>query len=59
VREKCKKDRSLAIAHGPEDICEVESPKAKGKRRRTGKNRASDAPQMRLDKVEDAEEPET
>lgn len=35
VREKCKKDRSLAIAHGLESICEQKAPeiKAKGKRR--------------------------
>src|SRR5207249_451955 len=31
VREKCKKDRSLAIAHGLEDLCEVEAPKPKAK----------------------------
>jgi hypothetical protein len=29
VREKCKKDRSLAIAHGLEDLCEVAAPKPK------------------------------
>ncbi len=29
VREKCKTDRSLAIAHGLEDLCEVKSPKPK------------------------------
>ena len=33
VREKCKKDRSLAIAHGLEDLCEVEAPKPKAPRR--------------------------
>ncbi|MCB5285397.1 MAG: BREX-1 system adenine-specific DNA-methyltransferase PglX [Candidatus Cloacimonetes bacterium] len=27
VREVCKKDRSIAIAHGLEDLCEVEAPK--------------------------------
>ena len=26
VREKCKTDRSLAIAHGLEEICEVKAP---------------------------------
>lgn len=31
VREICKKDRSIAIAHGLEDICEVEAPAAKKK----------------------------
>jgi hypothetical protein len=33
VREKCKTDRSIAIAHGLEDICEVEPPE-KGKKRK-------------------------
>ncbi|RLB13284.1 MAG: hypothetical protein DRG35_07205, partial [Deltaproteobacteria bacterium] len=28
VREVCKKDRSIAIAHGLEDLCEVEPPKS-------------------------------
>jgi hypothetical protein len=58
VREKCKKDRSLAIAHGLEDICEVEPPKAKGKKGRGAKNRGGESGQMRLDEVEDAEETE-
>jgi hypothetical protein len=35
VREKCKTDRSLAIAHGLEELCTVEPPKSKkGKERR-------------------------
>jgi hypothetical protein len=29
VRNICKKDRSIAIAHGLEDLCEVEAPKYK------------------------------
>jgi len=35
VRDACKKDRSIAIAHGLEDLCEVIAPipKKKGKRR--------------------------
>jgi hypothetical protein len=33
VREKCKSDRSLAIAHGLEELCEVEPPKPKTRRR--------------------------
>ncbi|MBC8432683.1 MAG: BREX-1 system adenine-specific DNA-methyltransferase PglX [Desulfobacterales bacterium] len=38
VRETCKKDRSIAIAHGLEDLCEIEAPKAKQKgKRRTKK----------------------
>ena len=36
VREKCKTDRSLAIAHGLEDLCEVEAPKPKTKRGKKG-----------------------
>lgn len=28
VQEACRKDRSIAIAHGREDLCEVEPPKA-------------------------------
>lgn len=34
VREKCKKDRSLSIAHGLEEICTVEPPKTKTTRGR-------------------------
>jgi len=33
VRESCKKDRSLAIAHGLEDICAVPLPEEKKKRK--------------------------
>ncbi|MEI7909998.1 MAG: BREX-1 system adenine-specific DNA-methyltransferase PglX [Verrucomicrobiota bacterium] len=29
VREKCKKDRSLAIAHSLEELCEIQAPVAK------------------------------
>jgi hypothetical protein len=32
VREKCKKDRSLAIAHGLEELCEIKAPEPKKKR---------------------------
>jgi hypothetical protein len=32
VREKCRADRSLAIAHGLEDICEVKAPEKKAKK---------------------------
>ena len=35
VREKCKKDRSLAIAHGLEDMCKVPSPEEKKTRKRS------------------------
>ena len=31
-REACKTDRSIAIAHGLEHLCQVEPPEAKGKR---------------------------
>jgi hypothetical protein len=31
VREKCKKDRSLAIAHNLEDLCEIKAPEPKKK----------------------------
>jgi hypothetical protein len=36
VRDKCKTDRSLAIAHGLEDICEVPPPGAKKRNARRG-----------------------
>ena len=36
VREMCKTDRCLAIAHGLEDLCEVEAPKPKTKRGKKG-----------------------
>lgn len=32
VREKCKSDRSLAIAHGLEELCEVKAPEKKAKK---------------------------
>jgi len=32
VRQKCKKDRSIAIAHGLEELCEVKAPEKKAKR---------------------------
>jgi hypothetical protein len=37
VREKCKKDRSLAIAHSLEDVCEVEAPKPKATKAKKSK----------------------
>jgi hypothetical protein len=39
VREACKKDRSLAIAHGLEDICEVPLPEEKKTRKRSKSER--------------------
>ena len=41
VREKCKKDRSLAIAHGLEEICEVkETTKTKTRKKKKGEAEA-------------------
>jgi len=40
VKEKCRTDRSLAIAHGREDLCEAPSPSA-AKKTRGGKRRRS------------------
>jgi hypothetical protein len=40
VREKCKTDRSLAIAHGLEELCIVEGPKPK--RGKTPKKKAAE-----------------
>lgn len=37
VREVCKKDRSIAIAHGLEDICEIKVPEKAGKKSRRKK----------------------
>jgi hypothetical protein len=37
VEEKCKSDRSLAIAHGLEHLCQVEPPRPKSKRRAKAK----------------------
>jgi hypothetical protein len=34
VREKCKSDRSIAIAHNLEHLCEIEQPKSKTKKNR-------------------------
>ena len=31
VRGVCKRDRSIALAHGLEDLCEVEAPESKKK----------------------------
>jgi hypothetical protein len=45
VREKCKTDRSLAIAHGLEELCQLEPPKAKAKK---GKKHAE---QMRSEEL--------
>jgi len=34
VKQVCKKDRSIAIAHGLEHLCEVKAPEKKGKGRK-------------------------
>jgi hypothetical protein len=45
VREKCKTDRSLAIAHGLEDLCEIEAPKPKTKRaKKPGTEKPAETP---------------
>lgn len=36
VREKCKTDRSMAIAHGLEDVCEVKAGSNKKRRKKKG-----------------------
>ena len=38
VREKCKSDRSLAIAHGLEELCELKAPVKKAKKARKQKD---------------------
>ena len=43
VREKCKGDRSLAIAHGLEELCEVAAPVKKVKR---AKKKATEAERL-------------
>lgn len=44
VEEKCKTDRSLAIAHGLEHLCQSEPPKPKAKRGRKAK--AAEEPEL-------------
>ena len=45
VKEVCKKDRSIAIAHGLEHLCEVKAPEKKTKR---GKNKQHHLPELNL-----------
>ena len=60
VKEACKTDRSMAIAHGLEHLCTIQAPKAKAKAKRKGK--ASDEDEAELDlfgndpEIEEAEE---
>ena len=35
----CKKDRSIAIAHGLEDLCEVKAPEKKAKKRKSAEDK--------------------
>jgi hypothetical protein len=42
VREKCKSDRSLAIAHGLEDLCQVQAPAPKKTRGKKTKKPAAE-----------------
>jgi hypothetical protein len=44
VREKCKTDRSLAIAHGLEELCEVKAPEKKAKKGK--KTKAEEPPAL-------------
>ena len=43
VREKCEKDRSPAIAHGLEELCEVKAPEKKAK-----KEKKQDEPELEI-----------
>ncbi len=45
VREKCRNDRSLAIAHGLEELCEVKVPEKKARKAKKQK----DAPESELE----------
>jgi len=44
VREKCRKDRSLAIAHRLEDICEQKVPEAKVGAKKRGRHASTPVP---------------
>lgn len=55
VREVCKRDRSIAIAHGLEDICEVPPPRAGKKTRGRGRREAIQE-EMDLDVVDSVED---
>lgn len=44
VREKCRADRSLAIAHGLEDICEQKAPETKAAGKKRGRKSERPAP---------------
>lgn len=46
VRKKCERDRSLAIAHGLEELCEVKAPEKKAKKAKKEKAKAEAEFQM-------------
>jgi hypothetical protein len=52
VKEKCKKDRSLAIAHQLEDLCEVFSPETSAKKRRGRGRKAIESSQINIEEME-------
>jgi hypothetical protein len=39
VKETCKTDRSIAIAHGLEELCEIAPPAAKGRGKKKGRKK--------------------
>jgi len=39
VKDACRTDRSIAIAHGLEDLCEVVAPPPKGRRKKKGRKK--------------------
>ena len=39
VKEACRRDRSIAIAHGLEDLCEVSPPAGKGRGKKKGRKK--------------------
>ena len=46
VKEVCKKDRSIAIAHGLEELCEIKAPEKKAKK---GKKKKADEAELELE----------
>ncbi len=53
VREKCRRDRSLAVAHGLEDLCEWKPPAADKKGKKAGKGKAVVESELELETDED------
>ena len=52
VRQKCKSDRSLAIAHGLEDLCDFKNAQPSSKRRGRAAGKANRAQQTRMNDIE-------